>query len=580
MPLTLSDCLEKERYPHLVEALERQAPFWEPDRAQGYHAITFGFYARELFERIAGESMGTFLNLELFEPLGADVSLGTPAAFDDRVATLYPPKHAARLVRMLASAVVGDNTEARVLRSTLSRSSLTRRAFFNPKDAEPAAWNHIPVRRAELCAGSATASAQGLSRAYVPFASRGAADGRRYLKATSLAPIYERQGWSDRDLVLQKPLGFSQGFVKEEAHLFSPVRASFGHPGIGGSLGFCDPENELTIGYVMNRLDWRVRSPRALSLCHALTISKCPRPLLGVLDVREPALPPAISQELVHHQREQLPRRPRHHQVRAVRVLMRNRKVESGQLERRRGEMKARDRVPAAVFPTLDKEIGLGREASALLGDHRLRAHDPLIVVRRIVERSAVAHFLVRLAGFQQLGARERGESIFRLFGLVEIRGPAPRDPRLGPIHGTAHQPARLAYLRVALRCLHREIVTEIGERARRASLELSWSDPPQGSRALVGFKCVGEQRRRIHGHVGDLARATRRDGEHMGRVADGEAEHIRPILELPRRDARGEVEPFCPHRLRVYFAHRLGRRDAAETSNARSGTRRATLDG
>jgi CubicO group peptidase (beta-lactamase class C family) len=94
--------------------------------------------------------------------------------------------------------------------------------------------------------------------------------GRRFLREETLAPLYERQGWSKRDAVLQKSLGWSQGFLKEEGGLFSPEPQSFGHPGIGGALGWCDPVQELTIGYVMNRLDWRVRSPRAIALCQAL----------------------------------------------------------------------------------------------------------------------------------------------------------------------------------------------------------------------------------------------------------------------------------------------------------------------
>ncbi len=269
-PLTLDDCVLPERYARLVDILERQPPLWEPGTAQGYHAITFGMYARELFERIAGESMGGFLRRELFEPLEADVSLGTPASVDARIATLYPPTAPYRLLKMFASAVVGNNAEERVLRATLARDSMTRRAFFNPKGAEPAEWNKPKVRRAELASGSATASAHGLARAYLPFASGGVAAGRAYLRPETLAPVYERQGWSERDLVLQKPLGWSQGFLKEETSLYSPTRESFGHAGIGGSLGWCDPVRELTFGYVMNRLDWRVRSPRALALCRAL----------------------------------------------------------------------------------------------------------------------------------------------------------------------------------------------------------------------------------------------------------------------------------------------------------------------
>jgi len=270
--LTLDDCVLPERYPALVQRLERERPLWEPGRAQGYHAATFGMYARALFEQIRGESIGTFLRRELFEPLGADVSLGTPADVDARIATLYSPTTSQRLLRMFASTLRGDNNEARLMRATLPRDSLPRKAFLNPQLGPMGLtqYNALPVRRSELAWASATASAHGVARAYLPFASAGASGGRRYLRAASLAPIYERQGWSEQDLVLQKPLGWSQGFLKEELTVFSPTRESFGHAGLGGALGWCDPVKELTFGYAMNNLDWRVRSPRAVALCRAL----------------------------------------------------------------------------------------------------------------------------------------------------------------------------------------------------------------------------------------------------------------------------------------------------------------------
>jgi CubicO group peptidase (beta-lactamase class C family) len=65
-------------------------------------------------------------------------------------------------------------------------------------------------------------------------------------------------------------MGFSLGFVKEESHLFSPYSEAFGHPGAGGCVGFADPPRKLAFGYVMNRMDWRLRSPRCLALCHAV----------------------------------------------------------------------------------------------------------------------------------------------------------------------------------------------------------------------------------------------------------------------------------------------------------------------
>jgi len=270
--LTMDDCLLPARRERLVQALEQARPKWPPGTAQGYHAITFGMYVRELFERIAHEDLGGFLQRELFDPLGADVSLGTPPELDARIATLYQPRPARRAVQLLLAAARGQGHELRIAREAIRKGSLTRRALLNPRPSPegPIEYNTPRVRRAVLAWASATASAHGLARAYVPFASGGAAFGRTYVRASTLAPIYERQSWSDRDPVLHKPIGWSQGFAKEDTSLFSPSPESFGHPGMGGALGWCDPVTELAMGYVMNQMDGRLRSPRAIALCHAL----------------------------------------------------------------------------------------------------------------------------------------------------------------------------------------------------------------------------------------------------------------------------------------------------------------------
>lgn len=269
--VTLEDCA---RGASVVErALVEQRPAWEPGTAQGYHALTFGMYAAALFERVAGEPMGPFLRRELFEPLGADVDLGTPESVDDRIATLYPPSVPSRIVNAISSAVRAPrSTEARVARAALAPGSVNRRAFLNPGPGKRGvhAYNEPPVRRAGLAWASATASAHGVARSYLPFAQQGEHGGRRYLRDESLRDAYGRRSWSERDLVIHKPMGWSNGFLKEEPHLFSPTPESFGHAGMGGALGWCDPVHQLTLGYVMNRMDWRVRSPRALALCQAL----------------------------------------------------------------------------------------------------------------------------------------------------------------------------------------------------------------------------------------------------------------------------------------------------------------------
>jgi CubicO group peptidase (beta-lactamase class C family) len=47
--------------------------------------------------------------------------------------------------------------------------------------------------------------------------------------------------------------------------IFGSSMTGFGQPGSGGSLGFCDPENEVAFAYVMNQMEPGV-FPNAKSL--------------------------------------------------------------------------------------------------------------------------------------------------------------------------------------------------------------------------------------------------------------------------------------------------------------------------
>lgn len=269
-PLSLAQCCDPAQRDVVRHALEQQTPAWAPGHDQGYHALSYGLYASEFFQQAVGEPLQDFLQREYLGPLGADVHLGTPAQEDARIATLYPGSDAARVACMLWAALRGGSTESKLARSFLSGRD-AKGAFLNPSSPQGlGAYNQQPVRRAALAWASATASARGLARAYVPWSVGGTWQGRQWVRPETIAPLLPRQGWAAPDRVLGKPLGWSQGFLKEEESVFSPNPESFGHSGTGGTLGWCDPKAQLSMGYVMNRTDWRVRSPRALVLCQAL----------------------------------------------------------------------------------------------------------------------------------------------------------------------------------------------------------------------------------------------------------------------------------------------------------------------
>ncbi len=267
-PVSIQDCITPSD--RVREAMESQRPAWIPEQNQGYHALTWGLYARELFERIADEQLNDFLRRELLDPLDSDVWIGAPAELDSKLATLYPARKRERVPNMLLKGVLKpESTEGRVFRGFLKPDSLLRKAFLNPK-ADPSEYNKSPIVHSTLAWGAGSGSARGIARAYLPFANGGEHDGTRYLKSETLEPLYERQGWSNQDLILNKPVGWSNGFLKEELSVFGQDTESFGHAGMGGALGWCNPVKQLAFGYAQNKMDWRIRSPRAVALTHAM----------------------------------------------------------------------------------------------------------------------------------------------------------------------------------------------------------------------------------------------------------------------------------------------------------------------
>src|SRR5262245_15665310 len=72
----------------LTTLLARQAPWWTPGTAPGYHAITYGPLISEVIRRITGRPLGPFFQEEVARPLGVDYHIGTPPECDARVSPM------------------------------------------------------------------------------------------------------------------------------------------------------------------------------------------------------------------------------------------------------------------------------------------------------------------------------------------------------------------------------------------------------------------------------------------------------------------------------------------------------------
>jgi CubicO group peptidase (beta-lactamase class C family) len=239
----------------MASAVAAQKPWWKPGEKHGYHALTFGWLVGELVRRVSGRSLGTYFREEFAKPLDLDFHIGLDAEHDARTSPLFqavePPGDA-------PPAAGGDPAApdplADFMKQLRDPKTMTGAAFSNPQQ-KPGLVNTREWRGAEIPAANGHGTARALARVYGALARGGEVDGVRILEADSIRRATEEQA-SGPDAVLGGfPMRFGLGFMLRQR--FMPMGRSdgaFGHPGNGGSIGFCDPELGVGFGYTMNQM--------------------------------------------------------------------------------------------------------------------------------------------------------------------------------------------------------------------------------------------------------------------------------------------------------------------------------------
>lgn len=228
--------------------LEAMAPLWPPGSASGYHPVTFGYLAGEVFRRVDGRTLGVALAQDVAGPLGLDIWIGLPEAEDHRIAEVRRPP---------AMPDLGEITEP-------------RRLAFLTKWASPEGRGSPEWRRAEIPSANGFATAAALARLMAAMACDGRVDGRQVL-APGTAAQAARERIVGPDFVLPRTMSWGAGFMRSAGSgLYGPGANTVGHSGWGGSCAFADPERRLSGAYVMNRQSSAlIDDPRAQRLIAA-----------------------------------------------------------------------------------------------------------------------------------------------------------------------------------------------------------------------------------------------------------------------------------------------------------------------
>ena len=211
--------------------LAAMTPLWPPGTASGYHPITFGYIAGEIFRRAEGRTMGTALREDLAQPFGLDLWIGLPDAEFSRVADLRRPN--------------GQPEFGEI-------NPPTRAAFLTPW-ASPAGRNQDEWRRMELPSANGHATAEALAKLMGALANDGWLDGTEILPPAVVGEM-ARERIRGQDLVLPFVMSWGAGVMRNETEKpWGPAMRSFGHSGWGGSCAVADPETRLGMAYVMNK---------------------------------------------------------------------------------------------------------------------------------------------------------------------------------------------------------------------------------------------------------------------------------------------------------------------------------------
>jgi len=248
----------------VIERLAEQPPVWEPGASHGYHATTYGWLVGEVIRRATGRTIGTYLREEIATPLGVDFWIGLPASEESRVAPLQPFLSKAMLanedVRNAVMSFLGPQTE-------LGRS-LSPGGVWSIEDEET--FNSARLRAAEVPAANGVGEARGLARLYSSCINE--VDGIRLLTPEQLKAATTQQTTGPNRVLLNLDVQFGLGFMVHSTIIPLGSVHSFGHYGLGGSVGWADPDAELAVGYTMNKLDvgltGDVRSVSLVKACY------------------------------------------------------------------------------------------------------------------------------------------------------------------------------------------------------------------------------------------------------------------------------------------------------------------------
>ena len=215
----------------VIEALEALEPVYPPGEVPAYHPLTFGWLVGELVRRVSGTPIEMAAAKRVFDPLGMDdTGIGLRDDEADDVATIVPFETFDRCRD--PGEGLGDHTEV------------------------AAPFNTEALHRAVIPASTGIGTASDMARFYACLANGGELEGTRILSEETVDTMTRLEAETESDGTLGREARFALGFWKGGTTIapygsLSPPH-TFGHAGLGSSVGWADPVEAVGFSYVTN----------------------------------------------------------------------------------------------------------------------------------------------------------------------------------------------------------------------------------------------------------------------------------------------------------------------------------------
>jgi len=242
----------------VVRALAKQAPEWPPGTKGAYHSATYGSLIGELVRRISGVSVGTYFAENLARPLNAEYTIGVDEPQLNTVATVV------------------TNPDNLTLNAINDQGTPIGRAWRSFGGMSQEKVNSEYFRTTEFPSANGHGNARGVARIYAMLVEGGVLDRVRIYSEETISNMRREQWWEPCGL-LDVPFRMASGFLLNdgEALRLGPGKSTFGMPGVGGSIGFGDPERRLAFSYCTNYLcEGEALGKRCESLIDAAFVSR------------------------------------------------------------------------------------------------------------------------------------------------------------------------------------------------------------------------------------------------------------------------------------------------------------------